>query len=100
MREEVWVPVSQEISSPGKIVAKAKFPRIFGTEATSFYKHLSSMLAQKWDFPYSSTLCWLLAVSDRRLSTPNMENYQVCIAYIVYNYPLLIWKIIKYVSRI
>ena len=30
-----------------------------GTEATSFYKHLSSMLAQKWDFPYSSTLCWL-----------------------------------------
>ena len=29
------------------------------TEATSFYKHLSSMLAQKWDFPYSSTLCWL-----------------------------------------
>ena len=28
---------------------------------------------------------FLLAVSDRRLSTPNMENYQVCIAYIVYN---------------
>ena len=38
-----------------------------------------------------------LTVSDRRLSTPNMENYQVCIAY---NYPLLIWKIIKFVSRI
>ena len=30
-----------------------------GREATSFYKRLSSMLAQKWDFPYSTTLCWL-----------------------------------------
>ena len=30
-----------------------------GTEATKFDKHLASMLAQKWDFPYSSTLCWL-----------------------------------------
>ena len=30
-----------------------------GTEAKCFYKHLASMLAQKWDSPYSSTLCWL-----------------------------------------
>jgi len=30
-----------------------------GNEATTFYKHLASLLAQKWDSPYSSTLCWL-----------------------------------------
>ena len=30
-----------------------------GREATCFYKRLASMLAQKWDSPYSSTLCWL-----------------------------------------
>ena len=29
------------------------------SEATNFYKHLASMLALKWDSPYSSTLCWL-----------------------------------------
>ena len=28
-------------------------------EATIFYKRLASMLASKWDTPYSSTLCWL-----------------------------------------
>ncbi len=28
-------------------------------EATTFYKRLASMLASKWDQPYSSTLCWL-----------------------------------------
>ena len=28
-------------------------------EATVFYKRLASMLATKWDQPYSSTLCWL-----------------------------------------
>jgi len=27
-----------------------------GNEATTFYKHLASLLAQKWDSPYSSTL--------------------------------------------
>ena len=30
-----------------------------GNEATTFYKHLASMLSQKWDTPYSTTLCWL-----------------------------------------
>ena len=30
-----------------------------GNEATIFYKHLASMLSQKWDSPYSTTLCWL-----------------------------------------
>ena len=30
-----------------------------GREATCFYKRLASMLAQKWDYPYSTTLCWL-----------------------------------------
>ena len=28
-------------------------------EASTFYKRLASMLASKWDHPYSSTLCWL-----------------------------------------
>ena len=28
-------------------------------EATILYKRLASMLASKWDTPYSSTLCWL-----------------------------------------
>ena len=28
-------------------------------EATAFYKRLASLLASKWDMPYSSTLCWL-----------------------------------------
>ena len=30
-----------------------------GNEATTFYKRLASMLSQKWDTPYSTTLCWL-----------------------------------------
>ena len=30
-----------------------------GNEATIFYKRLASLLSQKWDFPYSTTLCWL-----------------------------------------
>ena len=30
-----------------------------GNEATSFYKRLASKLSQKWDTPYSTTLCWL-----------------------------------------
>ena len=30
-----------------------------GREATCFYKRLASMLAQKWDYSYSTTLCWL-----------------------------------------
>ena len=30
-----------------------------GREATCFYKRLASMLAQKWEYPYSTTLCWL-----------------------------------------
>lgn len=30
-----------------------------GTEATTFYKRLASMLSMKWDSPYSTTLCWL-----------------------------------------
>ena len=30
-----------------------------GVEATTFYKRLASMLSQKWDSPYSTTLCWL-----------------------------------------
>ena len=28
-------------------------------EASTFYKRLASLLASKWDHPYSSTLCWL-----------------------------------------
>lgn len=28
-------------------------------EASIFYKRLASLLASKWDHPYSSTLCWL-----------------------------------------
>ena len=28
-------------------------------EASTFYKRLASILASKWDHPYSSTLCWL-----------------------------------------
>ena len=30
-----------------------------GIETVSFYKRLASMLPQKWDSPYSTTLCWL-----------------------------------------
>ena len=30
-----------------------------GREATTFYKRLSSLLAFKWDQPYSSTMSWL-----------------------------------------
>ena len=30
-----------------------------GREATCFYKRLASMFTQKWDHPYSTTLCWL-----------------------------------------
>ena len=30
-----------------------------GNEATIFYKRLATLLTQKWDFPYSTTLCWL-----------------------------------------
>ena len=30
-----------------------------GNEATTFFKHLASLLAEKWDSHYSSTLCWL-----------------------------------------
>ena len=33
--------------------------RGMGNKATTFYKHLSSVFAAKWDFPYSHTLCWL-----------------------------------------
>ena len=30
-----------------------------GVEATTFYKRLAALLSQKWDSPYSKTLCWL-----------------------------------------
>ena len=30
-----------------------------GSEATTFFKRLASLLAEKWDSHYSSTLCWL-----------------------------------------
>ena len=30
-----------------------------GNAATIFYKRLASLLAEKWDFPYSRTLGWL-----------------------------------------
>ena len=30
-----------------------------GNEATNFYKRLATLLAKKWDSPYSNTLCWL-----------------------------------------
>ena len=30
-----------------------------GKQATTFYKCLASMLSDKWDQPYTSTLCWL-----------------------------------------
>ena len=30
-----------------------------GIPANTFYKRLASLMAEKWDHPYSSTLCWL-----------------------------------------
>ena len=30
-----------------------------GNEAPILYKPLASLLSQKWDFPYSTNLCWL-----------------------------------------
>ena len=30
-----------------------------GTKATTCYKRLAAMLSQKWETPYSKTLCWL-----------------------------------------
>ena len=30
-----------------------------GAEATTFYKRLAALLSQKWDTPYSMTICWL-----------------------------------------
>ncbi|XP_064400136.1 uncharacterized protein LOC135346446 [Halichondria panicea] len=30
-----------------------------GNEANTFYKRLASLLATKWNNPYSSTMCWL-----------------------------------------
>ena len=30
-----------------------------GSQANTFYKRLASLLSEKWDFSYSSTLCWL-----------------------------------------
>ena len=30
-----------------------------GNEANTFYKRLASLLAEKWDHSYNSTLCWL-----------------------------------------
>ena len=30
-----------------------------GKQGTTFYKRLACLLADKWDQPYSSTLCWL-----------------------------------------
>ena len=30
-----------------------------GAEATTFYKRLATLLSQKWETPYSKTLCWL-----------------------------------------
>ena len=30
-----------------------------GAEASTFYKRLAAMLSQKWEIPYSKTLCWL-----------------------------------------
>ena len=30
-----------------------------GSAATSTYKCLATLLATKWDKPYSSTMCWL-----------------------------------------
>ena len=30
-----------------------------GAEATNFYKRLAALLSNKWDSPYSKTLCWL-----------------------------------------
>ena len=35
-----------------------------GNEATVFYKRLASLLAGKWDFPYSKTLGWLRCRSN------------------------------------
>ena len=34
----------------------------FANEANTFYKRLASLLASKWDYPYSITLCWLRCV--------------------------------------
>ena len=44
-----------------------------GTEATSFYKRLASMLSQKWDSPYSSTLCWLRCRLDFSLLRSSIQ---------------------------
>ena len=52
------------IRIPSKEVEHANFTslvlsatRRMGREATNLFKGLASILAQKWDHPYSTTLC-------------------------------------------
>ena len=44
-------------------------------QATTFYKRLASMLLDKWDNPYSSTLCWVCS----RLSFSLLRSAIQCI---------------------
>ena len=46
-------------SSSLSIACKYRSTGGMSNEATIFYKRLASLLSQKWDFPYSTTLCWL-----------------------------------------
>ena len=56
-------------------------PLVFSTTgglapaATTFYKRLASMLAEKWNEPYSSTIGWLLC----RLSFSLLRSFIMCI---------------------
>ena len=57
-------------------------------EASIFYKRLASMLASKWDHPYSNTLCWLRCRLGFSLFSPfNSETllhvlFPYCLIYI------------------
>ena len=43
-------------------------------EATTFYKRMASMLPQKWDSPYSTTLCWLQCCSSYSLFHSSIQT--------------------------
>ena len=49
-----------------------------GNEATIFYKRLATLLAQKWDFPYSMTLCWLRCRLSYSLLQSSIQGNQGC----------------------
>ena len=45
-----------------------------GNEATTFYKRLASLLAHKWDSPYSTTLCWLRCRITPSFAHPSKQS--------------------------